>query len=181
MTRKPRWINVVAIVVLVVLVALGPLSVLGGLGGQHGPGRHAAPGDGGNGMTASGSSANVTGIGGPADADEATRTIEVTAGDNVFEPSSITVAPGETVTFVVTNTGQADHEFVLGDSAMQQQRAMMRSHMGSVTPHDMSNAIHLKPGETKQLTWRFGDTRLEYACHEAGHYDAGMRGDVAIA
>jgi hypothetical protein len=37
-------------------------------------------------------------------------------------------------------------------------------------------------GETKQLTWRFGDTAtLEYGCHEPGHYLAGMRGHITVA
>ena len=50
-----------------------------------------------------------------------------------------------------------------------------------MTPHDMPNAIHVAPGETKEITWRFGDADLEYACHEPGHYDAGMRGQITIA
>jgi uncharacterized cupredoxin-like copper-binding protein len=47
--------------------------------------------------------------------------------------------------------------------------------------HDTPNSITLEPGTTKQLTWRFGDTvTLEYGCHEAGHYQAGMRGQVMV-
>lgn len=57
-----------------------------------------------------------------------------------FEPDSIDVSAGETVSFVVTNTGRAVHEFTLGDA-------------GS----------------------------LEYACHEPGHYQAGMRGRITVS
>jgi len=38
-----------------------------------------------------------------------------------FDPAQITVTEGETVAFVVTNTGQAPHEFVIGDEAVQQE------------------------------------------------------------
>jgi uncharacterized cupredoxin-like copper-binding protein len=47
--------------------------------------------------------------------------------------------------------------------------------------HDLPNSITLEPGETGQLTWRFGDAgTLEYACHEPGHFDAGMHGPIRV-
>lgn len=48
--------------------------------------------------------------------------------------------------------------------------------------HDLPNSITPQPGETSQLTWRFGDAAsLEYACHEPGHYEAGMRGRITVS
>jgi uncharacterized cupredoxin-like copper-binding protein len=120
-------------------------------------------------------------VGGPADAVEV-RTVEVTTLDTMtFEPSSISVSIGETVTFVVTNTGQAVHEFTLGDAAMQQGHAEAMAHLPGGMAHDIPNSITLQPGQTKQLTWRFGHTTtLEYACHQPDHYHAGMRGRITI-
>jgi uncharacterized cupredoxin-like copper-binding protein len=98
-----------------------------------------------------------------------------------FEPSGIDVSAGETVTFVVTNTGQEVHEFTLGNAAMQQEHAEAMAHMPAGMAHDTPNSITLEPRETEQLTWRFGDTAtLEYACHQPDHYQAGMRGEVMI-
>ena len=55
-------------------------------------------------------------FGEPADASEADRTIEVTVdNDLAFEPAEFEVAAGEVVTFRITNTGDVEHEFVLGD------------------------------------------------------------------
>ena len=80
----------------------------------------------------------------------------------------------------MTNKGRAVHEFTLGDASMQQQHAQAMAHIPEgVAPH-FPNSITLEPGETKQLTWRFGDTLLEFACHEPGHYGAGMRGRITI-
>jgi uncharacterized cupredoxin-like copper-binding protein len=121
--------------------------------------------------------------GGPADEGEAARTVEVTTLDTMtFEPSGIDVSAGETVTFVVTNTGQEVHEFTLGNAAVQQEHAEAMAHMPAGMAHNTPNSITPQPGETEQLTWRFGDTAtLEYACHQPDHYQAGMRGEVTIA
>src|ERR1700712_1296501 len=57
-------------------------------------------------------------FGHPADAAQATRTVEVTLGDIYFEPKSLEVKKGETVRFVLVNKGRLLHEFNLGDAAM---------------------------------------------------------------
>jgi uncharacterized cupredoxin-like copper-binding protein len=120
-------------------------------------------------------------MGEPADAADASRTIEVEALDIAFNPESLSVEAGEAVTFVVTNTGQAVHEFTLGDAAMQQEHADEMAEMDGGMAHDEPNSISLEPGETKELTWHFGEgATVEYACHQPGHYEAGMRGDLTI-
>lgn len=163
----PRWVKVFLTVVLVVVVLVVILLLTGG---GHGPGRHMS----------SGVSSGV--VGDPADAAQAVRTVEVTTLDTMtFEPSGISVSAGETVTFAVTNTGQAVHEFTLGDAAMQQDHADAMARMPGGMAHDASNSITLRPGETEQLTWRFGDAAtLEYACRQPDHYEAGMRGEITI-
>lgn len=124
----------------------------------------------------------MAGVGESADAADADRTIEVTALDTMaFEPDTITVSAGETITFVVTNVGEAVHEFTLGDQAMQDAHAEEMADMGAGMGHDGHNSVSLEPGETKELTWRFGDAgTVLYACHEPGHYQAGMRGEITV-
>jgi uncharacterized cupredoxin-like copper-binding protein len=120
-------------------------------------------------------------LGEPADASDATRTITVEAFDMAFDPETISVEPGEVVAFEVTNTGEAVHEFFLGDSAMQQEHAEEMAEMGHGMAHDEPYSIRLDPGETKQLTWRFADGGdVEFACHEPGHYQAGMHGQITV-
>lgn len=120
-------------------------------------------------------------MGEPADASEATRTISVDAFDMAFDPETISVEPGEVVTLEVANTGEAVHEFFLGDSAMQQEHAEEMAEMGSDMAHDEPYSIRLQPGETKQLTWRFAEGgEVEFACHEPGRYQAGMHGLISV-
>jgi uncharacterized cupredoxin-like copper-binding protein len=172
----PRWVKVFGIIIIVLGLLAVVVLLIGG--GRHGPGRHLGAG----GDTAPSSGHQRSGVGGPADPAEAARAVKVTTLDRTrFDPSRITVSAGETVTFVVTNTGQAVHDFTLGDAAMQQQHAEAMAHIPAGRAHDTPNSITLEPGTTKQLTWRFDDTvTLEYGCHEAGHYQAGMRGQITV-
>lgn len=176
----PRWVKglglaIVSGVLLVVAVMLSS-------GGRHGPGMHTGTGTATDEPSRPTASA-AAGVGGPADADRATRAIELSTKDSMaFDPSSIEVAAGETVTFVVTNTGKSVHEFTLGDAAMQREHAEVMAHMPSGMAHDLPNSVSLQPGETKQLTWQFGQVgTLEYACHEPGYYAAGMRGQITVS
>lgn len=110
------------------------------------------------------------------------RTIEVTALDPfVYDPTSIDVEAGETVRFVVTNDGETDHEFVVGDMEMQdmaEEQAMegMHGHVEAMA------SLALDPGETAETTVTF-DVAGEffYACHISGHYEGGMVGTITVA
>lgn len=175
-----RWLAVLAISLAVVLLAAA-LKLLGGgyrppgggiLGGILGGGQTMPP-------TASG---NPAGVGGPADAADASRIVEVAiSGSAAFEPATIEMSVGEVVTFEVTNTDREAHLFVLGDAATQQQFAQAIVHMPDGPPHDLANALVLQPGQTKRLTWRFGAAgALEYACHLLGHYEAGLHGQITV-
>lgn len=146
-------------------------------------------------------------FGHPADASQATRTVEVTLGDIYFEPKSLAVGKGETVRFVLVNKGRLLHEFNLGDAAMHaahQQEMLKMTASGMLTPtgmkhdmagmdhgmshtegamkHDDPNSVLVEPGKTAELTWTFTDaTGLEFACNIPGHYQAGMVGKVVIS
>jgi len=120
-------------------------------------------------------------FGSPGDPAGADRVIEVEARDDLtFSPSEISVAEGETITFVVTNTGSVAHDFTLGDQATQDAHAEEMAEMmasGNMGDHDDPNAVVLDGGETKELTWTFGEAgEMWFGCHQPGHYAAGMVG-----
>lgn len=116
-----------------------------------------------------------------ADASDADRQIEVEALDALeFDPDSIEVSTGEVITFVVTNQGKTDHEFVLGDESYQDQHGQDMGH-GSDSMMDMGNVVKVGPGETAELTWRFDESgTILYGCHEPGHYEGGMVGTIEV-
>ena len=145
-------------------------------------------GDGAGGDTAGGDghdhsameqadSAHGGSFGHAGDPADATQTLEVEATDRLaFDPAAVEVAAGDTVTFVITNSGKLPHEFVLGDAAYQDQHAE-----GMSMDHGDGNAVSLAPGKTGKVTWTFVDAgEVLYGCHVDGHYSNGMRGVVTV-
>lgn len=119
-------------------------------------------------------------FGEPGDQSEADRTIEISALDPLaFDPDSVEIESGETVTFVVSNDGENSHEFVLGDNSYQEDHAAEMS--GGEDMGMGPNQIGIQPGEAKSLTWTFTEVgEVLYGCHEPGHYEGGMVGTAEV-
>jgi uncharacterized cupredoxin-like copper-binding protein len=110
------------------------------------------------------------------------RTIQVSMSDELtFEPDEITVAPGETVRFVVTNTGESVHEFLIGDEAEQAEFEAEMSG-GEAMDHDISSGVSVDPGHKETFDYTFGeaDKVMLAGCHEPGHYDGGMIATITV-
>lgn len=107
--------------------------------------------------------------------------IEVELTDALrIEPATMTVPAGVPVTFVVTNAGVLDHEFYLGDDAMQALHEEEMLEMGGMG-HDEPEGIAVDPGETKELTYTFDAAGQTVAgCHVTGHYGAGMKAMITV-
>lgn len=121
-------------------------------------------------------------IGVPGKADKVTRTVEVDMTDNMrFNPASIRVKQGETIRFKVKNSGQLKHEFVLGtDKELKEHYQVMLKH--PEMEHEEPNMITLAAGKTGEVVWHFTKAgKVDFACLQPGHYDAGMKGAVTVA
>lgn len=118
--------------------------------------------------------------GGPGRPEEASRTVRIEARDTVFNVKQIQVRPGETIRFVVTNKGELDHEFTIAAAGEQAAHRAMMAQMPDMK-HDEPNMVTLKPGETKELVWKFGRAAdLEFACNISGHAEQGMKGAFRV-
>jgi uncharacterized cupredoxin-like copper-binding protein len=125
------------------------------------------------------------GVGSPAARSEGRRVVEIhQLPSKRFSPDTITVQPGETVTFRVVNDDTTFHEFMVADSETHAKRDKEMAEMGSepMAMEDERNVITLRGGQTEELTWRFPQKgTVTFACHQPGHYAAGMRGTVTIS
>jgi uncharacterized cupredoxin-like copper-binding protein len=127
----------------------------------------------------------ITACGDPADAggtEDDPRVVEVAALDTLaYEPTTIEVAEGETITFVVSNSGDIDHEFVVGDEetqrmAEEEMAEGMHGHTAAMA------ALTIAPGDTEEATVTFEEAgTLQYACHIEGHYPGGMVGTIEVS
>ena len=123
----------------------------------------------------------MSAAGQPGNQERISRTIKINALDTMrFNKKIIQVKPGETIRFVVTNTGKIDHEFAIGTREEQVEHAKMMASMPDMK-HVEGNVLSLKPGETRELIWQFGKAgAVEIACHLPGHYEAGMKATVNV-
>lgn len=123
-----------------------------------------------------------TPYGRPGVAAQVTRTVAVDAADSMrFTPSEIRVKKGETIRFVITNSGKLRHEFSLGTrKELRAHYALMKKFPDMV--HEEANKISLEPGASGEVLWQFTQTgSVDFACLQVGHFDAGMKGQVKVA
>jgi uncharacterized cupredoxin-like copper-binding protein len=117
----------------------------------------------------------------PGDRGKASRTVGIAMSDEMrFTPASITARKGETIRFVVNNSGKLKHEMVLGSiKELKEHAALMLK--SPEMEHADSNQISVDPGKTGELIWQFtnGGT-FDFACLQPGHFEAGMRGKIAV-
>jgi uncharacterized cupredoxin-like copper-binding protein len=121
-------------------------------------------------------------IGEPGIASKATRTVKVDMTDGMrFNPSSIEVKQGETVRFIVTNSGRLKHELVLGtEKELREHYEVMKKN--PEMEHADPNMVTLAGGKTGEIVWQFTRAgKVDFACLQPGHYDAGMKGAVNVS
>jgi uncharacterized cupredoxin-like copper-binding protein len=107
--------------------------------------------------------------------------VQITETDFHITSSVTNFVPGKTYHFLVTNQGKVMHEFMIMPKVMGRMQGM------SMTDMDKAALVHLDmidPGETQTFTYTFpasmAGTHPEFACYVAGHYEAGMRLEVAV-
>ncbi|MHB8959596.1 MAG: cupredoxin domain-containing protein [Candidatus Limnocylindrales bacterium] len=165
------------------VILMGAGSLVGGTGnvsnGAAGFGMMGGGVPGGMMGGAGGMMGGLTGTSGPgpgeagfvAGAQASPRIVRVLAGPGyAFTPSTITVARGETVTFAVTSMGGLAHEFMVGPAD-----AVAADQAGTPEVADIGMM------QTESVTYTFdGAGPYAFACHAAGHYEAGMKGVITV-
>jgi uncharacterized cupredoxin-like copper-binding protein len=113
------------------------------------------------------------------------RTITVDMTDNMrFTPARISVRRGETIRFLVKNSGQLKHEMVIGSTAELKEHAEMMRNMPEMAHADedqSSSQVTVEPGETGEIVQHFTKAgTYDFACLQPGHFEAGMKGLIAV-
>lgn len=121
-------------------------------------------------------------IGKPGVAAQASRTVTVDMSDAMrFAPADLRVKQGETVRFIVKNSGKLKHEFVLGTEKELKEHAEQMKKFPEME-HDDPKMVTVAPGQVGEVVWQFTQTgKINFACLQPGHYDAGMKGFVKVA
>lgn len=121
------------------------------------------------------------GFGRAGDPKKVTRTVRVDVSDAMrFTPARPTAERGETVKFVVQNSGDVPRELVLGTMEdLQAHAEPMRKHPGM--EHDEPFMTHVAPGRTGEVVWQFSTPgEFHYGCLVPGHLAAGTVGRITV-
>lgn len=105
--------------------------------------------------------------------------VQITESDFHISSSLTSFTAGETYHFVVTNKGKATHEFMI-----MSQSARGMDDIQNMDRMALAMLDDLDPGQTRALNYTFpisaAGSHPEFACHEPGHYAAGMKLSVMV-
>jgi uncharacterized cupredoxin-like copper-binding protein len=119
--------------------------------------------------------AAVTLAGRPGPTPQTAITIEIKYSH--FSPSAITVPVGVPVTITLINTDPIDHEWIIGDDAVQQKHRTGTELLHPVRPTEQV----IPAGETRTTTITFeAPATWQFICHLPGHEAYGMVGVATI-
>ncbi len=133
------------------------------------------------GTHAGGHGHDASNIGEPGQATKVSRTVEIDMTDAMrFVPGTVAVNQGETIRFVVKNSGRLKHELVMGTvKELKAHQDLMKKFPDM--EHADGNMLAVEPGRAGELIWLFSKAgTVNFACLQPGHYDAGMKGMFEI-
>ena len=106
------------------------------------------------------------------DAKAVSRTITIGMSDSMrFSPDKIDVKQGETIKFVIKNSGKMMHELVIGNKKdLDEHAALMVKFPGM--EHDEPYMAHVAPGKTGQIIWTFNGFTVVWAMTNGGPSDS---------
>jgi uncharacterized cupredoxin-like copper-binding protein len=100
-------------------------------------------------------------------------TVPVDVHDMAVAPAQTVFRVGQTYRFLVTNSGKATHELVIEPAG-----AIDQALTASGTT---AEAEEIAPGQSKELLWTFTTPgQYQLACHQPGHFEAGMVHQIQV-
>lgn len=106
--------------------------------------------------------------------------VQIAESEFNITSSVTTFSPGKAYHFVVTNNGQAPHEFMIMPAGMN----MPGMSMDDMHKTALAMIDSVAPGETKTLDFTFASPasgqNFEFACRLPGHYEAGMKLPILV-
>ena len=121
------------------------------------------------------------GIGQPGVKSNVDRTVAIEMNDGMrYVPDHLTVKQGETIRFLFNNTGEIEHEFVMGTEKQLMEHYEMMKKFPEME-HDDANQVRVAPGQVDEVVWHFSKAgRIDFGCLMRGHYESGMKGVVSV-
>ena len=115
------------------------------------------------------------------DPKKVSKTIQVDMADTMrFTPDTLTVKAGDTVRFVVKNSGKQMHEMVLGTEKELKEHAALMLKFPTME-HEEPYMAHVPAGKKEEIVWQFTKPgEFHFGCLIPGHFEAGMKGKILV-
>jgi uncharacterized cupredoxin-like copper-binding protein len=108
--------------------------------------------------------------------------IEIEMVDSGYTPNTVAIQAGVPVVFRFTNTGNFEHEAMVGDMHEQEEFAAEGDHDADAGHHGDVMAVLVQPGQTADLELLVDEPGTTYlACHLPGHYERGQIATIDVA
>ena len=109
------------------------------------------------------------------------KTIEIDMADTMrFTPDTVTVRRGDTIKFVVKNSGKQTHEMVIGTEKELKEHAALMLKFPTME-HEEPYMIHVAAGRKEEMVWQFTKPgEFHFGCLIPGHFEAGMKGRIVV-
>ncbi len=110
-------------------------------------------------------------------ASAAPRAVQITIHYSHYSTTQVDVPAGVPITLTIRNDDPIDHEWIVGDAAVQQ-----KHRTGTELLHpSIPTELMIPAGQTRVTTITFGQAgSLQYICHLPAHEAYGMVGTVTI-
>lgn len=109
------------------------------------------------------------------------QSVQITLTDFHIASSVATFVAGRQYDFVVTNHGQATHEFMIMPSDEGPMNGMPMADMDHMA---LASVGDFPPDSTRRLDFIFptkmAGAHPQFACYDRGHYELGMHLDVSV-
>jgi uncharacterized cupredoxin-like copper-binding protein len=107
--------------------------------------------------------------------------IEIEMVDYAYTPDTVEIQAGVPVVFRFTNTGNYEHEAMVGDMHQQEEFAAEGDHDADAGHHGDVMAVLVQPGQTAELEILLDEPGTTYmACHIPGHYERGQIATISV-
>lgn len=110
-------------------------------------------------------------------------TVPITMTEFKIDTPQTTFKVGVPYRFVVSNKGTVNHDFSISPPVMEGMAGMSTEEMHK-NALAVIDAADLPPGTSKTIDLTFSKpystSEMEFACHTAGHYEAGMKVPISV-
>ena len=121
-------------------------------------------------------------FGKPGDPQKVRRAVNIDMSNTMYiNPAKLTIERGETVRFVIKNSGKDLHYMVIGTPQDLEEHAQLMMSFPGMVEHAGAYMTFVAPGKTQEIVWQFTeDGDFNFGCVIPGHSKEEEVGKISV-